>query len=798
MCLTHTEGCTTESEFPLDTRGSRLKFPPVHRVLLAFLALLVAGALGVAWYVYDKGFTRRWRDQVSAEFRKRGVEVSLRRLTLDPFRGLVAKQLKVFDARDRRRLIAVIDEVQLDVNYANLLRGEAFLDALDLREATLSLPIDPTKPQGAKIDVSRLNARLFLPPQQIYLAHAEAEVFGVQISASGRLINPQAFRIRTNESRAPGKLAERIVGEIKELNFEEAPPVISLTFTGDLAEPEKIAVDLAIWGEGIRRQSYLIKSLYLAAAWRDGVAELKQLTATDGEGALRANGSYRPETKEAELNLRSGLDLQSLAAAFRLAPQLGEFVFYAAPALEVAARAKLTEPPEWEVIGHAALKRFAYRSVMFEGLSLDGSWDGRRWSVRNIHLAHRTGEADADLLQVPGEFHARVRSTLNPKAFQPLLSGQAFDALLQFEFPDSPEIEMEASGTELSREALEVNGHLKLGAASYRGVPAESMTATFRYADRALSIAPFHVRRSEGGGQGGLRFDFQRDEVRLEKIRANVNPAEVAMWIEPKLVKDVAPYRFRARPPNLLIDGVVHTKQGKSTRLAIDVDAPGGMEYTFLKRELRSPQIAGKLLFTSDRLKISELNGSLFGGRIRGGADISLKKEKPGHSANVQVENVDFASLTKLYFNYDGSQGRLTGRYDFSGRGDDARTMEGRGELAVTDGNVFAIPFLGPLSGILNTIVPGMGSTVARKGTATFTIQTGVIATNNLEVEGKGFSMFGGGKLYFLDDKMNFDMRINAQGLPGVLLFPVSKLFEYTADDKLSKPTWRPKILPKL
>ena len=37
-----------------------------------------------------------------------------------------------------------------------------------------------------------------------------------------------------------------------------------------------------------------------------------------------------------------------------------------------------------------------------------------------------------------------------------------------------------------------------------------------------------------------------------------------------------------------------------------------------------------------------------------------------------------------------------------------------------------------------------------------------------------------------------------AQGLPGVLLFPVSKLFEYTADQKLSKPIWRPKIVPRL
>ncbi len=772
----------------------------MRRVLLAFLALLLAAVIGAGWYVYHQGFTRRWRDQVTAEFRQRGIEVSLRRLTLDPFRGLVARELKVYDARDRRRVLAVIDEAQLGVNYANLARGQTFLDSLDLREATLALPVDPADPGGAKIEVSRLNARLFLPQQQIYLAHAEAMVFGVQLSVSGRLINPQVFRPRggAGGQGAPGRIAARIIEEIKSLKFEGAPPVISLTFSGDLAEPEKLAADVALWGERIRREGYLFRSLYLAANYRDGVIDLKQLTATDAAGSLRASGSFVPDRREAELDVRSTLDLQGFAAAFRLAPQLGEFVFYSAPAIELGARASFGETPAWEAIGHVALKKFAYRSVIFDGLALDYSWDGQRWSARNVQLTHRTGEARGDVLMVPGEFRARLTSTLNPKALQPLLTGPALDALLQFDFRDSPQLQLEARGAEISREALDVTGDLKLGASSYRGVAAQSLTASFRYADRGLTIAPFQVQRAEGGGHGGLFFDFKRDEVRLDKIRGAVNPAEVAMWIEPKLVKDIAPYRFTSRPPNLSIDGLVHTKGGKTTRLAIDIDAPGGMDYTFLKRDLHSPQIAAKLLFNSERLKISELNGALFGGRIRGGAEISLVKEKPAHSATVELENVDFASLTKLYFNYEGSKGRLNGRYEFTGHGPDAHTMEGRGELAVNDGNVFAIPFLGPLSGILNTIVPGMGYNVARKATAKFTISDGVIATNDAEIQGQGFSMYGGGKLFFLDDRMNFDMRINAQGLSGVLLFPVSKLFEYTADDKLSKPTWRPKMLPKM
>src|SRR3954447_5400054 len=96
--------------------------PAVRRVLLTLFALILAAVLGALWYAYDKGFTRKWRGYVAEEFRKRGVEVTLERLTLDPLRGLVAKQVRVVDAEDKKRTLAVIDEMALQVNYANLMR----------------------------------------------------------------------------------------------------------------------------------------------------------------------------------------------------------------------------------------------------------------------------------------------------------------------------------------------------------------------------------------------------------------------------------------------------------------------------------------------------------------------------------------------------------------------------------------------------------------------------------------------------------------------------------------------------
>lgn len=771
----------------------------MRRVFLILLALVLATLLGAGWYAYDKGFTNKWRELVTRELRKRGVEVSLRRLTLEPLRGLVAKEVRIYETEERRRTVAYIDEVVLQVNYANLARGRPFLDALDLRDAHLSLRLDPSKSRGQRIEIAKLNARLFLPPQQIYLANAEAEVFGIRVQAAGRLINPPDFGKQPDEQRPPPTaLFEAVSREIAALKFEAGPPVVSLNFSGDLSHPEKISVAISVAGEKIRRNSYLLQSLRLAAEFRDGVLDLKELTARDAAGELRLTGVIEPAAKTASLRMHSTLDTPALLRAFGAFPALDEAVFYTPPTIEARAELGLGETFTAQVIGRVSLGKFACRSVVFESASADFSSDGARWTVRDIRIAHRTGAITADVQQLPGDFRARLRSDMNPKALRPLVSGPPGEALAQFEFPRPPELTLEAHGTAPTIDALIVHGEVKLGPASFRGVAAESLNATLHYENRVFSLAPFRVQRAEGGGGGGLYFDFRRDEVRLDKIKGAVNPAEVMLWIEPKLVKDVLPYRFPRQPPNLFIDGLIHAKGGKTTRLAIDVKAPAGMDYTFLKKNLSFPQLSGKLLFTPDHMRISDLDARLFGGAVSGDADISLAKNRPSHSAHLALDNVDFASVTRLFFNYNDSRGKLDMTYDFTGRGEDARTMEGRGDVAVTDGNIFAIPFLGPLSGVLNGIVPGMGHDVARKGTSTFTIKDGVISSKDLVVEGKGFSMIGHGNLFFIDDRMDFDMRINAQGLPGVLLFPVSKLFEYTATDSLSKPVWRAKIVPRL
>src|SRR5262249_56044320 len=119
--------------------------------------------------------------------------------------------------------------------------------------------------------------------------------------------------------------------------------------------------------------------------------------------------------------------------------------------------------------------------------------------------------------------------------------------------------------------------------------------------------------------------------------------------------------------------------------------------------------------------EISDVGADLVAGALRGNTDISLARNDPKYRATLSVSEINFPQLTDLYYNYKTAQGLLRGNYEFSGTGSDWRTMRGSGKVEVSNGDVFAIPIFGPLSGILNHIVPGSGYSIAHKASAEFT-----------------------------------------------------------------------------
>jgi hypothetical protein len=748
-----------------------------------------------SWYLAKRGFGKEWRNRIAEELHKRGVEGSVSRLTLDPVRGLVAQDVRIYDFKNRENTLAVISEVALDINYAALLHHQPFLNALDVRGAELTIPAAGGSPTAPKAQLTQFRAHIYFPPEQIYVSQAEGLFCGVRISATGQLIKRNDYKpsdeISDDEWRARLLLVQRVAEELQRFSFPEEPPSLQIKFSGDLSQFETAHAEATLRGERLLRGSYEMKNLSLAAEWTNQTLSINHCEWTDQAGKFSGRGSWSRETKAVDFQGRSTLDAKQLLDAFGFKELLPDVAFNSPPLLELSGSANFAEAsPKVSLIGRGAVENFSYKTVPFLKLTADFSWDGERAMVRDLRIRQESGELTADFLSTPEDFRLNLESGVDPVILRAFASPELGRFLAEWEWRRPPAVRLALRGPGKSPETWTGEGTIATQRTRFRGAWMNEASATIHLDKGALTFDNLHIVRDEGVGSGSFTYDFAKHEVRLKDIKSTLRPTEAILWVQPRFFKEVAPYKFR-QAPTVLANGVLHFR-GPNDHLEIKIDAPAGMEYAFLGKTLPVDRVSGRLLFTDGRLQLSGIQGTLFSGEVRGAADISLAKNDRRYHANLTLEGVDFPRLANLYFKYETAHGRLSGAYEWNGVGSEARLMEGNGNAKVTEGDVFAIPIFGPLSGLVSAVIPGAGYSLARQAKTTFTIREGVLHTDDFKVSGKLFGMVGHGDIHFLDDKLDFDIRIDAAG-PGVLLTPMYKLFEYKGEGSISKPNWHPK-----
>ncbi len=806
---------------------------------LAVVAALLGTLLWAGWYVYNRGFTRKWREQLTAELRRRGFDFTATRLTLNPFEGLVAEDADLYLLDEHHTHLAEINRVAVDIDVRHLIQGKSFLNSLDLRDTRLTLPVDMADPEGPMLKVRHLNAKVSFLPDEVRVTQAQGDFYGLQISASGSLLNPKSFS-PSGTPAGPDERARRrqwartVTSEIEKVHADRSPPGLDIRFQGDLAQPADLRVSAQLQGAGLQRGSYRLERLLLKLDYAAGAFHLRQGELADRRGTLAVMGDFTPANGEVRFQVQSGginppgveprsspqpgLDLPALVHEF-VDPTLGrDWTLRDTPRVQIDGRLRLGPPPAvgdiapplpaepaLQLTGRLALGRFSYRlanpdrTFDFDHAETDFSWNGDRWYLRDLRVVRPGGNGQqqvaADVLSEPGQARVRLTSTVDPMGFASLLPARAREAAARLEFRDPPRVDLVATGRSLSDLAsMKVDGQFSLGRTRYRGVGLNKLHGDFALGDGLLSARKVTLERDEGVGTAdAVVYSFEKHEVRLDNVHTSLDPGQAGVWLDPDVYHTIQPFHFR-KPPALSIHGVVQFDGGRNSHLVTDISAPGGMDYVFLKKNLPFQSIAGQVVFTEDRMWLNEVHGDIFGGEAKGALNLALGRVKD-YTASLDVKNLDFVRLTKLYFNYDTSKGLLSGTYRFTGTSDDARTLHGMGTLEVERGNVFAIPFMGPLSMVIGSVMPGLGYDEAHQASANFLTNGGKIYTGNLNVKGVGFSLLGGGWLGYMDDTMNFRIRMNTRGLPGAVLYPVSKLFEYRSDGPLGKPVWRPSVL---
>ena len=845
------------------------------RRLLLFLtaSFLLAGGV----YLNTTSFQGRWHGFVTGELAQHGVNLSFEHLMVNPFGGLVAEGVKVYNDASKEHIVASVDRLNLDVDFGSLVEGRVKIDGLELMHASMALPVDPEHPELTVIELKDLSARALLEGRQLDIRHAEGLLSdGLRILISGVVELPQS------KPDEPGLSAQERMRAMREHRAQiqngldwlarfRAPhvPTLNVKVAGALDRPEELKAELLFQADGLEFEDYVWKELVAEAEYDGGFVDLKRLHLRDHLGTLEATATWRTGAEHLRFRLTSSADLPGLAKAFFSSEQLREVVFYEASqlALEGSIFLKKATPEDFlpaEVTGRLDCGRFGSRGEVFNSLSLTLGATREGIFVRDALLKHKTGTLALDLMKHRTHgFKYNLVLRMDPNVFLPfVILPKTREIIQRFAFDASSEIDVHlaCAGPTDELHKCPSSGHGVLRHFRYKDVAFESAEMDLALFGDIQNYANVRVQRPDGPAEADLVFvndDDNEKWLRLVNVRTVADAAGIVRAFAPKVADQIALYRF-SPGTDVTANGTIGIK-GNPQRNNYKVsfrNPVGGAHYVLWNEDYPINAPYGDVHIVGSMLNF-DFKGRLFGDTLHAkgavnltpgvkGYDVEVKagrfpygvfgrrlpfeevraevhnregnaqidiaadvlgggmtlkgtlndnREPSTYDGELRMNALSFQRFAQAYSPGNESVGDISGHFKFTGRVNDWKALKGGGALIIVNGNLLALPVLGPLTPIIGAFLPSpiKGYNVAKKADCTFEVSDGFIVTENIEAESSAFRIFSRGNVDFVRDDIDFNAEVRLRGL-GILLFPVTQLMAYKGSGTLKDTHWSPRI----
>jgi hypothetical protein len=661
---------------------------PLQLIKWLTVFFLLGVLLWGAYYVYDKGFGKRWRGLLTKEFHRFGLEISVRRLTLDPFRGLVAKDLEIYDSDQQQTILARISDLSLDINYGNLIQQEPALNTVDLRDTTISIPLDPLHSKAGRIRITGLHSRIYFLPGRIEVRQASGDAYGIHLNVSGTLVNPGAFKFVAlpdvdgdSNKDLQETFVEQLVREIQALHFSGETPQLDCTFQVDLADPASWRLQgCRLRADKFDRHGYSLHNLVVDFSFENQRLALRRFFVQDSRSELFGTGEWNVATGEKRFQVRSSLNLAELIRDDSRFPWTGGWKFDDPPEIEISG---IWQPKKGsKVIGKLNFGRFSVLNIPFQSLTAEFSRAGDSWMVSNGEVTHRSGTLSGEVLHVPGDFRVRIDSGLNPTELTSLFPTRVQAALAGWEFMTSPVIQATVTGRAPVLADLSGSGQIWLGKTKLHGSLMNSAAANFRIKNQAIQYDQVRVIRDEGVGTGGFTYDFVKDQVNIQNAEANLYPAALASWIHPSIGKIVQPFRFTL-PPAIHVDGTIQFKNGSTNDLRVQISTSNQFIYQYAGLQIPFDAGAGECWVHPDRIEVNRFDGRIGDGTWSMHLQIGLPLSKRDYHSTIFLKGINTQKLTGNLGAFHGYQGKVSGELQVHQTGQDTTGIFASGNLTL-------------------------------------------------------------------------------------------------------------------
>ncbi len=721
--------------------------------------------------------------------------ISVDRLLLDPTGAVLADRVTVYRDANRQDVMLLVDQVRVSFAWLSWWRGGGLIDSASISNAEVRYPVGPE----VTLDFHEVNGEVAFDQHDIKVEDARARFLDLDLSVHGIIHNdgfPASKPATDEQIKAREDIWKTVLTTMDDVGTEQ-PIDVELEFESSTRDLGSGRANFTLDGRNLTWRSAPVNEFSIHGSLSDGVVELSDFKIALDRGDLSAYGEWNLADRNAELQFTSSMDFTTLAPAFPgpLGQALSRLAFpNSTPGMTGRVLFDLQQGFHADVQADLDWRDFVFNGVAFDQLSIPIAYDGKRLLIPGLKIAGQAGDVDLELFfdgakDAPG-LDAKITSNLDPTILKGVF-GQGMDNFLNScSFQEGgPKIVATASGSALKTDAWTVKGKVTAGKFVYKNAAFDTATSDFTFADSKLNLPNLDLHRPEGTGSGGIVYDFKNRSVELHNFVAQVNVQEVAPVMGPKFTEYTKPYRF-TKPPLVHANGTVDLQSDKkdlNTDLIVDIDGKSPMEWTLFGVPFSFDNPNGTLTFKNRRMLVNMKQCGFYDGSMTGVMDMDLRENPAAYVLDLNLTKVDFKKFMIRTYGYPKSTGQMTITTHLAGALGKMETMTGKGEVKIEDGDITPIPFLGTLT----PMIPGFSITDAAHGD--FTVAKGVVHTDNMNISSETAALIGNGSYNFITDNLDLDMRVNGNAVFGILLYPISKIFEYHGTGKMKSPKWEPK-----
>ena len=346
---------------------------------------------------------------------------------------------------------------------------------------------------------------------------------------------------------------------------------------------------------------------------------------------------------------------------------------------------------------------------------------------------------------------------------------------------------------------------LDVGPCAYRNVP-------MKYAKGALGaygtniyttvvIGPLQAESASGPLAGKLVYREEDESVTFDAT-ASMDVHELATVVDILQHGELKPIVCDT-PLTVTAKGLVAADKKSTVTNDINgrIDMPAGSIFKMPVRDVTSDfAVKGE-----SALFDNVCGSSASGGKIAGNIDFFF----PGGAATSTLfttratfAGVNLSDLERTFnLSTNARAGLVSGSVSLVGHAGDrtAASLAGEGKLSISDGLLSRMPLFAGFTDYLARTVPGVSSLVNQSsGSMNFTVEGGVLSTENLLIEGDLFSMQGRGTCNLDTEALDFLVRANifkertwAGRITRLVTMPFTRLLlEFKVFGTLDKTDW--------